>query len=1192
MTRTGFNPNGASCDTASFWSGTVGYAVCPNTGGFYILEGCEAPCTAPTLLAGYTGALSGDYSTQGFAATGADCDAAAGYPGTIAYTKCATPGTNFKLSGCKATCKAPATLPDGYAGTLSGDNSIENFNPTGASCATGYVGKVIPIPCGAANVEYTLSGCKAACSSHDSDGACPTDRCKWVAIDNACKDTCKQPTVPVGYKGTLAGDETMGSFAPSGLVCDTGYTGAQAYTVCAEWGATYSISGCEATCTHPTEVPTGYQGTFAGEIKMTVAFDPTGISCATGYVGVVEYIKCDAVNTAYTLSGCQKPCSSFTKTADCPTTRCRWFTSDFYVDRCEDFVYDNKCDCANGVAAVSDGLQSTNGCTRNVTDCTSCDAGFMPTKACPASNICSCENGSPAIGVECTTDNAHLCGSCKVGYTLTIDGKCKANTCTCKDGLAATGSACVIDGSEICASCSNGHTSHNDCQAYQCTCVNGIPKMGENCSKNKVAMCDSCNSGYVKLTDGVCQATCEAYTCPSSSDASPLLSERMDTKVALTNPTDEKCCQVKCEGFNTQGTCPSTRCTWSGSTCQASCKAPATLPIGYKGTLGGSLLRSTFAPSGAQCDTANAYTGTVDYTICSNTGGAYTPIGCEAPCKAPALAVGYRGTLAGDVSIGGFAPSGAECDTENGWTGSVVSTKCAVAGGFYTISGCKEQCKHPETLLTGYKGTLGGTITIVGFKPSGATCATGYVGTVVYLPCGVANEAYSMTGCKATCSSYTASNDCPSDRCSWVETVCKDTCKAPSLPVGYKGSLTGTITMGDFNVSGVECDTGYVGSVSYTECSAPGSNYLVSGCEATCVDPAATPKGYIGTANGTKTIKGFDLNGFKCAVGYVGSVTIKPCSGAGAEYSFTGCEAACSTFTKDTECPKARCAWRSAANACEARTCGCDNGVPMMGENCVANTTICSSCTAGFQLAASCPANVCVCENGSPAKGSSCASHHAHVCGTCDGGFKLNNESKCEVETEAVASTEIRGDVSMSVQNKTTFCVANSAGLKAVNKALAQKSVVSESQVTSACQAAAAASRRLSGRRLAESVVVQYVVNLPVHLTGGPTAAQVQSTLNAMTASELQTLHAQKIQEMVSSGEITADQVATFTAQIESVAAVTQAVITSTATTTDAAAITTTVTTTTLQAGIDSMARSHTALSVGVLFVLLGLAAS
>jgi len=448
-----------------------------------------------------------------------------------------------------------------------------------------------------------------------------------------------------------------------------------------------------------------------------------------------------------------------------------------------------------------------------------------------------------------------------------------------------------------------------------------------------------------------------------------------------------------------------------------------------------------------------------------------------------------------------------------------------------------------------------------------------------------------MTGCKATCSSFTASNDCPSDRCSWVETECKDTCKAPSLPVGYKGSLTGTITMGDFNVSGVECDTGYVGTVSYTECSAPGSMYSVSGCEANCTHPATTPPGYVGTVNGTTTIKGFDVNGFECAVGYVGSVTITPCSAAGEAYSFSGCKAACSTFTKDTDCPKTRCAWRAAASVCEARTCGCENGVPMVGQDCVANTTICSSCSAGYQLAASCPANVCVCENGSPAKGPACASHHSHVCGECDGGFKLNNESKCEVETEAVASTEIRGDVTMSVPNKTEFCVRNSAGLKAVNKAVAETSSVSENLVTSDCQAAAAATRRLSGRRLTESVVVQYIVSLPAGLTGGPTAAQVQSSLTAMTASDLQTLHAKKIQEMVASGEIAADQVAKFTATVSSVAAVTQAVITSTATTTDAAPITTTVTTTTLQAGIDSMARSQTALSVGVLFVLLGLAA-
>jgi len=65
----------------------------------------KAPCTHPKSLPGYDFSAAGGVLAfdQSFAPTDVACDTSAGYSGFATPVKCSTPGTDYTVSGCKAT---------------------------------------------------------------------------------------------------------------------------------------------------------------------------------------------------------------------------------------------------------------------------------------------------------------------------------------------------------------------------------------------------------------------------------------------------------------------------------------------------------------------------------------------------------------------------------------------------------------------------------------------------------------------------------------------------------------------------------------------------------------------------------------------------------------------------------------------------------------------------------------------------------------------------------------------------------------------------------------------------------------------------------------------------------------------------------------------------------------------------------
>ena len=151
------------------------------------------------------------------------------------------------------------------------------------------------------------------------------------------------------------------------------------------------------------------------------------------------------------------------------------------------------------------------------------------------------------------------------------------------------------------------------------------------------------------------------------------------------------------------------------------------------------------------------------------------------------------------------------------------------------------------------------------FDVTGIVCATGYVGTAVVTACTSAG-AYSVSGC--------------------TESIC-----TRPATVGYDfANVFETLSGSTFAVEGLVCSTGYTGTATATVCNDNGA-YTVSGCTATvCTRP--TTAGYafdsVSETNLDLSAGAFDVTGIVCATGYVGTAVVTACTSAGA-YSVSGC---------------------------------------------------------------------------------------------------------------------------------------------------------------------------------------------------------------------------------------------------------------------------------------------------------------
>ena len=332
------------------------------------------------------------------------------------------------------------------------------------------------------------------------------------------------------------------------------------------------------------------------------------------------------------------------------------------------------------------------------------------------------------------------------------------------------------------------------------------------------------------------------------------------------------------------------------SGCEPVCSHPAA-PTGYiKGTMGGNLSMSNFAPVGWSC--ADGYSGTPEIQICSTAGGEYTVSGCEPVCSHPAAPTGYiKGTMGGNLSMGSdFAPTGWSC--ADGYSPMYESGKpqtqiCSTAGGEYTVSGCEPVCSHPNA-PTGYiKGTMGGKLSMNSdFAPTGWSCADGYSGTPITEMCSTPGGEYTLSGCEekkpgcvhpAALTGYTNLKN-------WYNLQIKADAK-PSLSMSESECSEYATKIGANFITNDSAEDDPEGCTVKRDLSTVYFNKNLDGkANSWCGSINKNKLNCVEKLGGNLSLDDFAPTGWSCADGYIGTPEAQVCSAVGGEYTLSGCE--------------------------------------------------------------------------------------------------------------------------------------------------------------------------------------------------------------------------------------------------------------------------------------------------------------
>ncbi|CAD7932955.1 unnamed protein product [Amoebophrya sp. A120] len=204
----------------------------------------------------------------------------------------------------------------------------------------------------------------------------------------------------------------------------------------------------------------------------------------------------------------------------------------------------NECTCPTGGKGATGAACPVHGQEL----CDTCNDGYhmKPGSTSCDENVCSCDNGIGATGVECVTPGP-FCTSCNPGYHKNVNNFCVINVCTCTNGSGAHGLPdCIAHGAEQCAVCENegfhlltremsredfiaaaagpnsadSDNSASDlfyrrtCEQNLCYCTNGTAAEGANCTQNNTEICTDCDDpGYFLNTTTTANGTITMTSC-------------------------------------------------------------------------------------------------------------------------------------------------------------------------------------------------------------------------------------------------------------------------------------------------------------------------------------------------------------------------------------------------------------------------------------------------------------------------------------------------------------------------------------------------------------------------------------------------------------------------------------------------------------------------------------------------------
>ena len=224
-----------------------------------------------------------------------------------------------------------------------------------------------------------------------------------------------------------------------------------------------------------------------------------------------------------------------------------------------------------------------------------------------------------------------------------------------------------------------------------------------------------------------------------------------------------------------------------------------------------------------------------------------------------------------------FSPTNFFCD--QGFVGTVEYGVCQGNNRNFALSGCRDYCEAPLSTVAYNMTNLHGNLKIQDFQPKGVTCAKGFVGKPIFHVCHDHEIHFTVTGCVETCASIVDST-------------------------GYNRTnvVEHDLNFSAFQVNGWECDEHYVGTPSVHVCTGSTSTlnqYTLSGCTSKCRAPDVH-LGYhqkhkietsllVGQTNASR----FDVHGWGCDYGFVGTAHVSTCVGKDDQYVLSGCRNTC-----------------------------------------------------------------------------------------------------------------------------------------------------------------------------------------------------------------------------------------------------------------------------------------------------------
>ena len=710
----------------------------------------------------------------------------------------------------------------------------------------------------------------------------------------------------------------------------------------------------------------------------------------------------------------------------------------------------NVCFCSNGNTVA--GKLCT---THNAEICTSCAStyylsgnkcllcnsncgiGKHKTTACTKStnlvcqqNICSCSNGNAAFGRSCTTNNAHRCGSCSVGFYKTDSNTC-SRCRTCGIGTTET-TACFL-------------SSDRTCQTNVCHCSNGVAA-----TNKMIATDDLAWSNSKKTATGKTAGTIHGYFGKDTTSITTTVSGAGNIRIQLRywaidswdggekgliriNGIDKKVLTRQynnnCDGWSTAFSSSGINDPWRQSmgvdesrslrcyrdvVIEHQVNGPTfTVTVGTVGSgLNQDLEDESWAFGNLQIAEVSCTShGSQKCFSCKsgyylNSLNSYC-IACRAACETGTHESAACSSSSNRIctqntctcNSGNTAATGADCVVHLANICSSCSINFAKTNDG-SCTRCRTSCGMDSS--SDLSCTQNTCVCQNGIKATGAACTL--VNAHICLNCfgGFYLNGKTCLLCLTCKNGFRETTPCSSSS----NRVCAQNICSCSNGIAATGSFC---TFHTSNVC-VSCSTGY-----YKD------GDLCAKCRQSCgtgfIETMACSQfsNRICSHNVCICINGIAATGTDCRTN--GAQICTTCSGGYYKNGnrCTSCRSTCKNGFRET----APCS-SSSNRVCTQNVCSCSNGIAATLAACTANTqNICASCLNGFYRNGNscvicrsacgtgtretttcsssydrmCQQNICQCSNGIKGKGTECMSHNANICTECDNGFYLAGSS-------------------------------------------------------------------------------------------------------------------------------------------------------------------------------------------------------